>query len=28
MRLTFPFQGVDQRFTGVEAARVVKDILA
>jgi hypothetical protein len=27
-RLTFPFQGLDQRLTGVEKARVVKDIIA
>ncbi len=27
-RLTFPFQGLDQRLTGVEPARVVEDILA
>ena len=27
-RLTFPFQGLDQRLTGVEPARVVHDILA
>ena len=26
-RLTFPFQGLDQRLTGVEPARVVQDIL-
>ena len=28
MRLTFPFQGLDQRLTGVEPAKVVKKILA
>jgi Protein of unknown function (DUF1501) len=27
-RLTFPFQGLDQRLTGVESARVVKEIFA
>jgi len=27
-RLTFPFQGLDQRLTGVEHAKVVKEILA
>lgn len=27
-RLTFPFQGLDQRLTGVEPSRVVHDILA
>jgi hypothetical protein len=27
-RLTFPFQGLDHRLTGVEEARVVKEILA
>jgi hypothetical protein len=27
-RLTFPFQGLDQRLTGVEPARVVREILA
>jgi len=27
-RLTYPFQGLDQRLTGVEEARVVKEILA
>ncbi|MEO1615435.1 MAG: DUF1501 domain-containing protein [Planctomycetota bacterium] len=27
-RLTFPFQGLDQKLTGVEPARVVKEILA
>lgn len=27
-RLTFPFQGLDQKLTGVEAARVVKEIIA
>ena len=27
-KLSFPFQGLDQRLTGVEPARVVKDILA
>jgi hypothetical protein len=27
-KLTFPFQGLDQRLTGVEPARVVHDILA
>jgi len=27
-RLTYPFQGLDQRLTGVEPARVVKEILA
>ena len=27
-RLTFPFQGLDQRLTGVETARVVREILA
>ena len=27
-QLTFPFQGLDQRLTGVEKARVVSDILA
>lgn len=26
-RLTFPFQGLDQRLTGVEASHVIKDIL-
>ncbi len=27
-RLTFPFQGLDQRLTGVEPARGVKEILS
>jgi hypothetical protein len=27
-RLTFQFQGLDQRLTGVEPARVVEQILA
>ena len=27
-RLTFPFQGLDQKLTGVEKSRVVKEILA
>ena len=27
-RLTFPYQGLDQRLTGVEASRVVKEILS
>ena len=27
-RLTFPFQGLDQKLTGVEKARVIRDILA
>ncbi|MFK7850394.1 MAG: DUF1501 domain-containing protein [Akkermansiaceae bacterium] len=27
-RLTFPFQGLDQRLTGVEKARVVKEIMS
>lgn len=27
-RLTFPFQGLDQKLTGVEACRVVKEIIA
>ena len=27
-QLTFPFQGLDQRLTGVEKARVISDILA
>ncbi len=27
-KLTFPFQGLDQRLTGVETARVVKEILS
>ena len=27
-RLTFPFQGLDQRLTGVEPSRVVKEIIA
>jgi hypothetical protein len=27
-KLTFPFQGLDQRLTGVEPARVIRDILA
>ncbi|MCP4847808.1 MAG: DUF1501 domain-containing protein, partial [Verrucomicrobiaceae bacterium] len=27
-RLTFRYQGLDQRLTGVEEARVVKEILA
>jgi len=27
-RLTFKFQGLDQRLTGVDPAKVVKDILA
>ena len=26
-KLTYPFQGLDQRLTGVEPARVVKEIL-
>jgi hypothetical protein len=26
-RLSFPFQGLDQRLTGVEPARVVREIL-
>jgi hypothetical protein len=27
-KLIFPFQGLDQKLTGVEKSRVVKDILA
>lgn len=27
-RLTFPFQGLDQRLTGVESARVIREIIA
>ena len=27
-RLTFPFQGLDQRLTGVEPARVIHEILS
>ncbi|MFN5919356.1 MAG: DUF1501 domain-containing protein, partial [Planctomycetota bacterium] len=27
-RFTFPFQGLDQRLTGVEPQRVVKEVLA
>ena len=27
-RLTFPFQGLDQRLTGVEPARVVHEIIS
>jgi len=27
-RLTFPYQGLDQRLTGVEGARVMTDLLA
>jgi hypothetical protein len=27
-RLTFPYQGLDQKLTGVEPARVVSEILA
>jgi uncharacterized protein DUF1501 len=27
-RLTYPFQGLDMKLTGVEEARVVRDILA
>ena len=27
-RLTFKFQGLDQKLTGVEPARVVKELLA
>ena len=27
-RLTFPFQGLDNKLTGVEPTKVVKDILA
>ena len=27
-RLTFPFQGLDQKLTGVEPSRVVKEIIA
>lgn len=27
-RLTFKYQGLDQRLTGVEPARIIKDILA
>ncbi len=27
-KLTFPFQGLDQRLTGVEPARVVREILS
>jgi hypothetical protein len=27
-RLTYPFQGLDQRLTGVEPSRVVQEILA
>ena len=27
-RFIFPFQGLDQRLTGVEPARVIKEILA
>jgi len=27
-RLSFPFQGLDQRLTGVEGAKVVKGILS
>jgi hypothetical protein len=26
-QLTFPFQGLDQRLTGVEKARIVSDII-
>ena len=26
--LTYPFQGLDQKLTGVEAARVVREVLA
>jgi hypothetical protein len=28
IRFTYPFQGLEQRLTGVEDAHVVKDILA
>ena len=27
-RLTFPFQGLDQRLTGVEKSRVVEEIIS
>jgi hypothetical protein len=27
-RLTFPYQGLDQKLTGVEASRVVRDIIS
>jgi hypothetical protein len=27
-RLTFPYQGLDQKLTGVEPSRVVKEIIA
>jgi hypothetical protein len=27
-RLTFPFQGLDQKLTGVEAAHVIRKILS
>ena len=27
-RLSFPYQGLDQRLTGVEPARIVRDILS
>ena len=27
-RLTFPYQGLDQKLTGVEEARVIKDVLS
>ena len=27
-QLTFPYQGLDQKLTGVEKARVVKEIIA
>ena len=27
-RLTFPFQGLEQKLTGVEAARVVEGLIA
>jgi hypothetical protein len=27
-RLSFPFQGLDQKLTGVEETRVVKEILS
>jgi hypothetical protein len=26
--LTFPFQGLDQRLTGVEGARIIREILS
>jgi hypothetical protein len=27
-KLTFPFQGLDQKLTGVEKARVIKEIIS